>query len=71
MCANSEMALQAAKEGVTRIAAPLLVDKNNLVRAASASALRNIANNGGEDACCLLLEHDIMTPLAALLQRVG
>ncbi|XP_012263420.2 HEAT repeat-containing protein 3 [Athalia rosae] len=69
MCTNVELALQAAKEGVARIAGPLLVDDNNLVRAASASALRNIANNGGSEACRLLLENDIMTPLAALLQR--
>ncbi|XP_046602847.1 HEAT repeat-containing protein 3 [Neodiprion virginianus] len=69
MCTNAEMAMQVAKGGVARIAAPLLVDENNLVRAASASALRNIANNGGEDACNMLLEHDVMTPLAALLQR--
>ncbi|KOX74373.1 HEAT repeat-containing protein 3 [Melipona quadrifasciata] len=69
MSCNSALALQIAKDGIAKLIGPLLVDKNVLVRASSANALRCIAHNGKTEAYASLLKDDIMTPLCTLLNQ--
>ncbi|EZA61547.1 hypothetical protein DMN91_003785 [Ooceraea biroi] len=69
MSYDSSMAQQIAKDGVARIIGPLLVDCNAAIRANTASALKDIAKNGGESAYTDLLKDDIMTPLTALMKQ--
>lgn len=70
MSCDSSMAVQIAKDGITRIVGSLLTDRVAALRAATASALRQIADNGGEEAYTSLIKDDIMTPLIALLRQV-
>jgi len=58
------------KHKVVKVAAPLLFDKSKVVRNAAAGALRNLSACGSYEICNLLVEQDVMTPLAALLQEV-
>lgn len=69
MSYEAAMAVQIAKDNIAKIIGPFLVEENRLVRAATASTLRNIAENGGEDAYLSLLKDDVMTPLTALLKN--
>ncbi|CAL7950932.1 unnamed protein product [Xylocopa violacea] len=69
MSCDSALAIQIAKSGIAKLIGPLLVDKNVLVRASSATALRFIADNGDTEAHASLLEDDIMTPLCTLLKQ--
>ena len=71
MSHEASMAVKIAKDNIAKIIGPFLVDENKLVRAATASTLRNIADNGGEDAYLSLLKDDIMTPLTALIKNVS
>lgn len=64
------MAKQIAKDGIAKIIGPLLMDCNAAIRANAAHTLREIAENGGEDAYTDLIKDDIMTPLIALLKQV-
>lgn len=64
------MAKQIAKDGIAKIIGPLLMDHNAAIRANTAQTLRDIAENGGEDAYTDLVKDDIMTPLIALLKEV-
>ena len=70
MSYEASMAVQIAKNNITKIIGHFLIDENKLIRAATASTLRNIAENGGEDAYLNLLKDDIMTPLTSLLKNV-
>ncbi|KAG7210771.1 hypothetical protein KM043_012265 [Ampulex compressa] len=67
MCCDSAMAIRIAENGITKMIGPLLVDRNVVVRAATASALRYIAENGKEEAYTHLVRDDVITPLSALL----
>jgi len=67
---DSSTAKQIAKNEIAKIIGPLLVDRNATIRANVASTLKEIAKNGGEDACIDLLKDDIMTPLTALIKQV-
>lgn len=71
MSCNSALAVQIAKSEIAKLVGPLLVDKNVLVRACSASALRYVADNGKTEAHTSLLKDDIMTPLCTLLTQVS
>lgn len=71
MSSDSAFAVHIAKDSIAKVVGPLLVDGNVHVRAASASALRYIADNGKAEAHVCLLKDDIMTPLCALLKQVG
>lgn len=53
---------------IIRIASPLLVDANANVRNAVAGALRNMSLSG-INACEVLVEQDIVTPLLALMDE--
>lgn len=53
---------------VIRTASPLLLDKNWAVRHSIAGALRNISAMNHE-ACCALIDFDVMTPLVGLLKE--
>lgn len=70
MSCDSSMAKQIAKDGIAKIIGPLLMDQNAAIRANTAQTLRDIAENGGEDAYTDLVKDDIMTPLIALLKEV-
>lgn len=63
--ASCESLLNAS---VIRTASPLLLDKNCAVRHSIAGALRNISAINHE-ACCALIDFDIMTPLVRLLKE--
>ncbi|XP_012275668.1 HEAT repeat-containing protein 3 [Orussus abietinus] len=63
------IALQIAKNKVARIVGPLLTDLNSVVRTAAASALRNVADNGGDEAYTQLIKDDLMTPLIVSLRK--
>ncbi|XP_049777192.1 HEAT repeat-containing protein 3 [Schistocerca cancellata] len=54
---------------IIRIAAPLLLDNDPVVRHAAAGALRNLSACGDPDLCDLLVQQDIMTSLGALIQK--
>ncbi|XP_015593716.1 HEAT repeat-containing protein 3 [Cephus cinctus] len=69
MCCDASMAMKIANDNIGKIIGPLLVDPGKPVRGASASALRRIAENGGDEAYQQLLKQDIMTPLSTLLKR--
>ncbi|CAD1473283.1 unnamed protein product [Heterotrigona itama] len=69
MSCNSFLAIQIAKDGIAKLIGTLLIDKNVLVRASSASALRCIVDNGKTEAYASLLKDDIMTPLCTLLKQ--
>lgn len=69
MSCDSSMAKQIAKDGIAKIIGPLLMDCNAAIRANTANTLRDIAENGGEDAYTDLIKDDIMTPLTALLKQ--
>lgn len=69
MSCESILAVQIAKDGIAKLIGPLLVDRNVLVRAGTASALRYIAENGKAEAYENLLKDDIMTPLSNLLKQ--
>ncbi|XP_051173186.1 HEAT repeat-containing protein 3 [Leptopilina boulardi] len=69
MSYEESMAVKIAKDNIAKIVGPYLVDENKLVRAAAASTLRIIAENGGEEAYTCLLKDDLMTPLTALLKN--
>lgn len=69
MSYEETIAVQIAKDNIAKIVGPYLVDENKLVRSAAASALRIIAENGGEEAYTCLLNDDLMTPLTALLKN--
>lgn len=71
MSCESILAVQIAKDGIAKLIGPLLVDRNVLVRAGTASALRYIAENGKAEAYENLLKDDIMTPLSNLLKQVS
>lgn len=64
------MAKQIAKDGIAKIIGPLLMDRNVAIRANTIHTLRDIAENGGEDAYTDLIKDDIMTPLIAFLKQV-
>lgn len=64
------MAKQIAKDGIAKIIGPLLMDHNAVMRANTAHTLREIAENGREEACNDLIKDDIVTPLTALLRQV-
>lgn len=70
MSSEKAQAMQILEGGLAKIIGPLLLDFHVAVRAASASALRHIGENGGEEAYKVLLQDDIMTPLTALLKKV-
>lgn len=63
--ASCESLLNAS---VIRTALPLLLDKNWAVRHSIAGALRNISAINHE-ACCALIDFDVMTPLVGLLKE--
>ncbi|XP_076755593.1 HEAT repeat-containing protein 3 [Xylocopa sonorina] len=69
MSCDSALAIKIANDGIAKLIGPLLIDKNVLVRASSATALRFIADNGGTEAHASLLKDDIMTPLCTLLKQ--
>ncbi|XP_072760652.1 HEAT repeat-containing protein 3 [Anoplolepis gracilipes] len=69
MSCDSSMAKQIAKDGIAKIIGPLLMDHNAAIRANTVYTLRDIAENGGEDAYTDLINDDIMTPLTALLKQ--
>lgn len=69
MSCDFSMAKQIAKDGIAKIIGPLLMDCNAAIRANAAHTLREIAENGGEDAYTDLIKDDIMTPLIALLKQ--
>ncbi|XP_043279904.1 HEAT repeat-containing protein 3 isoform X2 [Venturia canescens] len=69
MCCDKGQALLILDRGLAKIIGPLLVDSYITVRAASASALRRLGENGGEEAYEVLLQDDVMTPLTALLKK--
>ncbi|KMQ92792.1 heat repeat-containing protein 3-like protein [Lasius niger] len=69
MSCDSSMAKQIAKDGIAKIIGPLLMDHNAAIQVNTAHTLRDIAENGGEDAYIDLIKDDIMTPLTALLKR--
>jgi len=67
---DSATAKEIANNEVAKVIGPLLVDHNAIIRANVASTLKEIAKNGGEDACTNLLKDDIMTPLITLIKQV-
>ena len=69
MSCDSAFAVHIAKDSIAKLVGPLLVDGNVHVRAASASALRYVADNGKAEAHVCLMKDDIMTPLCALLKQ--
>lgn len=70
MAWDASMATHIAKDGVAKMIGPLLLDNNSSIRAATAAALRQVADIGGEKAHTDLMKDDIMTPLSALLKQV-
>lgn len=70
MSCDASMARQIAKDGIAKIIGPMLLDHNAAIRANTAGTLRDIAENGGEDAFIELIKDDIMTPLITLLKQV-
>lgn len=70
MSCDTFMARQIAKDGIARIIGPLLLHHNAAIRANTAGTLKDIAENGGEEAYTELIKDDIMTPLIALLKQV-
>ncbi|XP_071578483.1 HEAT repeat-containing protein 3 isoform X2 [Temnothorax nylanderi] len=69
MSCDSSMATQIAKDGIAKIIGPLLMDHNAAIRTNTAHTLREIAENGREQACNDLIKDDIITPLTALLRQ--
>ncbi|GAB1859313.1 HEAT repeat-containing protein 3 [Camponotus japonicus] len=69
MSCDSSMAKQIAKDGIAKIIGPLLMDRNAAIQANTIHTLRDIAENGGEDAYIDLIKDDIMTPLTAFLKQ--
>ncbi|XP_011639881.1 HEAT repeat-containing protein 3 isoform X1 [Pogonomyrmex barbatus] len=69
MSGDSSMAKQIANDRIAKIIGPLLLDYNAAIRANTASTLREIAENGKEEACNDLVKDDIVTPLTALLRQ--
>ncbi|XP_023231299.1 HEAT repeat-containing protein 3-like [Centruroides sculpturatus] len=60
-----ESLLQA---NIVKIAGPLLLDPNHVVRYTTAGALRNLSV-GGHDVCREMIRQDVMTPTVALLRQ--
>ncbi|XP_024877471.1 HEAT repeat-containing protein 3 isoform X1 [Temnothorax curvispinosus] len=69
MSCDSSMATQIAKDGIAKIIGPLLMDHNAAIRTNTAHTLREIAENGREQACNDLIKDDIITPLTAVLRQ--
>ncbi|CAH2102480.1 unnamed protein product [Euphydryas editha] len=59
---SSESLKQMINQGIVKIVAPLLLDPAGSVRNAAAGSLRNLSTISLE-ACNMLMENDIMTPL--------
>ncbi|XP_014472170.1 PREDICTED: HEAT repeat-containing protein 3 [Dinoponera quadriceps] len=69
MAWDASIARQIAKDGITKLAGPLLLDSKDMIRAAAAAAFKQIAENGGDQARTNLIDDDIMTPLTALMKQ--
>lgn len=59
------------KENAVKITAPLFLDACLDVRKNALGALRNMSVYGQFDVCEVLIRHDILTPLTALLKEYG
>lgn len=60
---------QMIDQGIVKIVAPLLLDSAGSVRNAAAGSLRNLSTTSLE-ACDMLMENDIMTPLVFYFHEV-
>lgn len=69
MSCSKNMSVQIASDGIVKRIGPLLMDPNISVRTLTASALRHIAENGGEKVYTHFFNDDIMTPVCSLLKR--
>lgn len=69
MSCSKNMSVKIASDGIVKRIGPLLMDPNIPVRTLTASALRHIAENGGEKVYTHFFNDDIMTPLCSLLKR--
>ncbi|XP_057379053.1 HEAT repeat-containing protein 3-like [Daphnia carinata] len=67
---NNEDSCAALHEGLIKVLGPLLLDTSASVCHSAASALHTIVSKGGDQAVKLAIEHDILTPLTALLKRI-
>lgn len=67
---NNEDSCAALHEGLIKVLGPLLLDTSASVCHSAASALHTIVSKGGDQAIKLAIEHDILTPLTALLKRI-
>ncbi|XP_069757725.1 HEAT repeat-containing protein 3 isoform X2 [Narcine bancroftii] len=57
------------QKDVIRCLGPMLLDPSVGVRETAAGALRNLSACGGYDVCDEMVNHDVLTPLAALLKE--
>lgn len=70
MAWDISIAEHIVKDGIVKIAGPLLLHNKATIRAAAASALNQIADTIKEKAITDLIKDDIMTPLSTLLKQV-
>lgn len=68
MSASVDKARILSSSEIIRVAAPLLMDRSQPLRNATAGALRNLSVCG-VDVCENLVEQDVLTPLLALLNE--
>ncbi|CAD7086432.1 unnamed protein product [Hermetia illucens] len=68
MSASVDKARVLSSSEIIRVAAPLLMDRSQPLRNATAGALRNLSVCG-VDVCENLVEQDVLTPLLALLNE--
>lgn len=68
LSSNPQKAKAMIESEIIKIASPLLMDANKSVRNAVAGALRNLSLCG-VDICESLVEHDVLTPLLALMNE--
>ncbi|XP_072013433.1 HEAT repeat-containing protein 3-like [Amphiura filiformis] len=54
---------------IVKSLAPLLMDKRPSIREAAAGALRNLSASSNQDVCMRMVDDDVFTPLATLLQQ--
>ncbi|CAL1544097.1 unnamed protein product [Lymnaea stagnalis] len=59
------------KENAVKITAPLFLDTCLDVRKSALGALRNMSVYGQLDVCEVMIRHDILTPLTAILKEYG
>ncbi|XP_014616972.1 PREDICTED: HEAT repeat-containing protein 3 isoform X1 [Polistes canadensis] len=69
MCYSKVIAERVSSDGIVKMIGPLLIDNSLTIRAAVASALRQVAENGKDNAVTKLIDDDIMTPLITLFTR--